>query len=99
MTWMTGINQVLDPSRDWPIHTRLTPRQKRINGHLEIIARMTQLSDAPLHIGHFLRVIDDESECRCTVERTERGTVHPDMSIDQILVQLSVYKWPSARPG
>jgi hypothetical protein len=66
---------------------------------LRILEEMTKLENAPFHIGHFLRMVQDVSDVECRAERAEKGNSHPEMTIEDVLMRLPIHKWPPAREG
>jgi hypothetical protein len=68
---------------------------------LRVLQEMTKLEDAPVHIGHFLRIVMDIGDVAirdCRAERTEKGTLHGGMTIEDVLMRLPIHKWPPPRP-
>jgi hypothetical protein len=95
------LDQILFEKFEWTNKAKLSPRQIKANGMvLEVLAEMAKLSTAPVHIGHLLRVLQDETHIPYPSPDTqERKKLRPDMTIRDVLCLLPIHPWPPARPG
>jgi hypothetical protein len=96
------LNQVLHRTFEWTVKARLAPQQVEANDAvLDVLDAMANLETAPVHVGHLLRILQDESRVPYPnpANQTIRGELKLDMTIRDILRQLPISLWPPARPG
>jgi hypothetical protein len=62
---------------------------------------MAKLEGTPLHVGNLLRILQDETASPHAHPelKIEKGELRPNITIRDILSQLSISLWPPARPG
>jgi hypothetical protein len=95
------INRVLHDTFEWTTKAKLSPQQVKANGAaLEVLAEMAKLETPPVHTGHLLRVLQDETRIPYpSPDAQERRRLRPDMTIRDVLCLLPIHLWPPARPG
>jgi hypothetical protein len=79
----------------------LSVEQVEVNDHVSaVLERMSQLEQAPLDIGHLLRILGNETYIRYPEPVGQvRFKLRPLMTTRDVLLQLPILCWPPVRPG
>jgi hypothetical protein len=89
---------VLSSDYDWTTKAKLSPEQINANDKvLEILEDLSRLESGPLHIGHLLRIVEDQTAVPFPNPAIQtQQKMGRDMTIRDVLMRLPISLWPPA---
>jgi hypothetical protein len=92
---------ILSSDYDWTTKAKLSPAQLKANEKvLDILEGLSRLESGPLHIGHILRILEDETAVPFPNPGIEvQQKLGRDMTIKDVLMRLPISLWPPAYPS
>jgi hypothetical protein len=92
---------ILSSDYEWTSKAKLSPAQLKANERvLDALESLSRLESGPLHIGHVLRVLEDETSVPFPNPRIQvQQKLARDMTIKDVLMRLPISVWPPAYPS